>query len=106
MATDDEITAAEQRLAGVDPVYDALIKTLHACSQDETVRVDSAITALGSVMGSLASVSGILWTSPDLIEALRGLADELEARRESDLPPPPLATLREVFAAARPAVRQ
>ena len=99
MATDDEDTAAAQRL-GDDPVYAAVIKALHACSQkDETVRTDDAVMALGNVMGSLASASGILWESTELIDALRGLADDLEQRRENEQAPPRRATLREVFAA-------
>jgi hypothetical protein len=103
MAIDDE---AAQRLAN-DPLYAALIKALHACSQDDaSVRVDDAVFALGNVIGSLASASGILWESTDLIEALRGLADELEQRRENEPAPPRRATLREVFAAARPAMWQ
>jgi hypothetical protein len=46
MATDDENTASE------GAVYAALIKALEGCSQDETVRTDVALIALGNVATS------------------------------------------------------
>jgi hypothetical protein len=49
----------------------------------------------------LAIQSGSLWVSPDLVAALRSVADELERRREHDPPEPLLATLKETLTADR-----
>jgi hypothetical protein len=93
----------EPRFVLAEPVYKALLQTLHTAS-----RINPDLPTAAAVMASidlgydLAVMSGLLWESPDLIAALRKLADTLEARRDSEPPRPVLATVRECFAASRP----
>jgi hypothetical protein len=77
---------------------------LNAASRaDPSLPTASAIMAAVDLAFDLAVASGMIHASPDLIESLRSLADQLEQRRDSEPAPPLITTLREVFASARPA---
>jgi hypothetical protein len=89
------------QLRAADPVYNALMQALHGCSRDETVTTLAAVTAAVELAGELAVASGLLWSHPSIVAALRGLVDGLE-QRQKDEPLPPRKTLREFFQSARP----
>jgi hypothetical protein len=92
------------RLAATEtPIYRALLTTLHAASrQDEELPTLAAVAACVDLAYDIAVTSGLLWASPNLIESLRSLADQMEKRREAEAPRELKMTVREFFASARP----
>jgi hypothetical protein len=88
--------------AATDPTYGVIMKALHAHARaNPEVEIASVIAALGNVLGDLAASSGVLATSPDLIDSLRALVDELE-RRRSETHQAAHRLLSQFFANARP----
>jgi hypothetical protein len=83
-------------------LYLALMGTLCTASRsDPELASLAAIVSVAELLGDLAVNTGALWVQPDLIAALRDLADKLEARR-GGAERPALATLRDFFLSARP----
>jgi hypothetical protein len=92
-------------LAACGPVYSRLMQALHAASRtDEEMPTLAAIVTIVELASELMITSGALWTTPDLVDALRRHVDYLEQRRKDEPPAPVSATLREWFASARPPV--
>jgi hypothetical protein len=90
-------------LAATEPAYRAMWSALNAASRaDPALPTASAIMASVDLAYDLAFASGMIHASPDLIESLRSLADQMERRRDSEPAPPLIPTLRAVFASARP----
>jgi hypothetical protein len=89
-------------LARCPELYLALMGTLCAASRsDPELGSLAAIVSLAELLGDLVVNSGALWVQPDIVAALRDLADKLEARRAGP-DKPVLATLRDFFLSARP----
>jgi hypothetical protein len=92
-------------LAAAEPVYWTLMRALHAASLEQpSPPVLSTIIAVTDLMGDLIVGTGALWEAPDMVKALRALADTLEQRRETEPPKPAIDSLREFFASARPPI--
>lgn len=92
--------AAEHR-ARTSVCYAAFLKALH-----EVVRThpdeptENAIAAAGDIMADMAAASGLLASSPDMVENFRCMVAELERKRA--IHRTVLPTLREFFDASRP----
>jgi hypothetical protein len=90
-------------LHATEPAYRAMWTALNAASRaDPSLPTASAIMAAIDLAFDLAVASGMIYASPDLIESLRSLADQMEKRRDSEPAAPLMPTLRELFASARP----
>jgi hypothetical protein len=84
-------------------LYQALLTTLCLAGRaDPDLAAITAIMVAFDLGADIALASGALWASPDIVAALRKTADRLEAQRTEVPAPPVLATVREMFAAARP----
>jgi hypothetical protein len=93
------------QLVACEPLYLALMKTLHAASRDDHELPSlAAVVTVADLFGALAAGTGLLWQAPDLVSALRALADDLEARRDAEPPKPVARTLRDFFVSAKPPV--
>jgi hypothetical protein len=91
------------QLAACNDLYRTLLKALHAAGRaDAELSSLAAFVAIIDLAGDLVLASGLLWASPDLVSALRSLADTLERRRKAEPAQPLLPTVREFFASARP----
>jgi hypothetical protein len=91
-------------LARCEPLYLAMMGTLCMTSRsDPELPSIAAIVTVAELLGDLVVNTGALWVQPDLVAALRDLADKLEARRGGP-EKPALATLRDFFLSARPPV--
>jgi hypothetical protein len=88
-----------------EPYRDMLMALCLASREDPNLSTAAAIEAAIELAADLSIMSGMAWASPDIIESLRNLADDLEARRTGEPPPPLLMTMRACFAAARPPER-
>jgi len=94
----------DARIAAVEPLYRALLAKLHAAAyiSEDDLPTAAAVMAAIDLAADLALASGLLWAQPDLVAALRTLADDLEQRREAEPARPLLPTVRQLFASARP----
>jgi hypothetical protein len=92
--------------SATDPLYDALMQTLRNCARaNADLPAANAIMAAMDLAGDLAVSSGVLWTSPDIIESLQALTRTLERRRDNGpMPKHVHATLMAWFASVRPPV--
>ena len=102
-------TPIPERLAACEPLYRAMLKTLHAVAHsDDGLRSDVAVVTLTDMAADVAVSSGLLWETGDgvdIVKALRDLSDILQHRRDREPAKPLLGTVREVFAdRARPAM--
>jgi hypothetical protein len=89
-------------LALAEALYRQLHLALGICARgDVEIPIWAALVSLLDVAADLVVTSGTLWTTPDMVAAMRVVADELERRREHDPPEPLLATLKEALAAGR-----
>jgi hypothetical protein len=86
-----------------EAVYRVLWKTLRTVADvSEELPAAIAVVACVDLAADLSIASGILWQTPDIVAALRTLADDLE-RRPTDEPAwPMLTTVKELFAHSRP----
>jgi hypothetical protein len=84
------IAEAEQRLAASEEIYRMLLAALHIVARrDPAARTEAAVAAALDLALDLSVSSGWLWASDyDIPDAMRSLADQLEARRAQEPPPP------------------
>jgi hypothetical protein len=92
----------EPEFAATVPLYKALLTTLHIAGRaNPDLPAITAIMVAFDLGADLALASGALWTTPDLVTALRNTADISEAQR-AEVPAPPLsATVSAMFASAK-----
>jgi hypothetical protein len=101
---DDPERDPKAPLSDVEAIYAVLWRSLNLASRAaQDLPVTSALVALIDLAADLSSASGLLWTQPDFVAALRDLADKLEARRDRETAPPLHTTVRETLASVRPA---
>jgi hypothetical protein len=103
-----ETTTTAERPDDFEQTYRAILTALHACGRaNEDLKTEVAIMVLVDMAYDAALASGLLWRSPDLVAELHTLAEKLEERRRAEPEGRPLlGTVREFFAAGRPAVMQ
>jgi hypothetical protein len=91
-------------LHATEPLYRKLMAVLHILAREDANLSTMTVAMVLIDMGAdLMIASDLIHASPDLIASLRAVVDKLEQRRESEPAGDLIPTMKEFFAASRPA---